>query len=91
MKEYLKHTYDNMFAYIILIPAITLMLIFTIVPLLFSALVAFSDFERGTRLFHWGFKTFNYLFENASLLKYFLDTLWWTIIWAFSHHLLFIQ
>lgn len=83
MKEYLKHTYDNMFAYIILIPAITLMLIFTIVPLLFSALVAFSDFERGTRLFHWGFKTFNYLFENASLLKYFLDTLWWTIIWAF--------
>lgn len=82
-KEYIKDTYENMFAYIILIPAITLILVFTVIPLLFSGLVAFSDFERGTRLYNWGFSTFNHLIENTSLLKYFLATLWWTIIWAF--------
>lgn len=66
--------------------------IFTVMPLFFSILIAFTNYSLGhtppTQLFTWvGLKNFNTLFNPgdtiyANLASGLLSTLSWTIIWA---------
>jgi arabinogalactan oligomer/maltooligosaccharide transport system permease protein len=85
IKQYLRDTYENMFVYIILIPAIVLILVFTLVPLLFSALVAFTNYSKTVRIVKWiGFDAFTEIVKDQKLLRYFVDTFLWTVIWAIS-------
>lgn len=61
---------------------------FTILPLIFMALIAFTNFDRNHqppgKLFHWvGLDNFAKLFESSSGLGYaFWHVLGWTIVWA---------
>ncbi len=89
-KEYFKKTFDSLFAYIILIPAIVLVICFTFIPMLFSLLVAFTNYSyaSGTitagQIFKWdGFNAFLTIVKDKDVLGFFLDVLLWTIIWAF--------
>lgn len=89
-KEYFKKVFDSMFAYIILIPAICLIVCFTLIPMLFSLLIAFTNYSyaSGTitagTLFSWdGFNAFLTIVKDKDVLGFFLDVLLWTVIWAF--------
>ena len=89
-KEWFKKVFDSMFAYIILIPAIVLVICFTFIPLLFSLFVAFTNYSysSGTitagTIFKWdGFNAFLTIVKDKDVLGFFLDVLLWTVIWAF--------
>lgn len=89
-KVWFKKIFDSMFAYIILIPAIFLVICFTFIPLLFSLFVAFTNYSyaSGTitagTIFKWdGFNAFLTIVKDKDVLGFFLDVLIWTVIWAF--------
>lgn len=89
-KEWFKKVFDSMFAYIILIPAIILVVCFTFIPMLFSLFVAFTNYSyaSGTitagTIFKWdGFNAFLTIVKDKDVLGFFLDVLVWTVIWAF--------
>ena len=89
-KEWFKKVFDSMFAYIILIPAIILVVCFTFIPMLFSLFVAFTNYSyaSGTitagTIFKWdGFNAFLTIVKDKDVLGFFLDVLIWTVIWAF--------
>lgn len=86
--EYFSRIWDEFFAYIIIIPSFTLILFFTVIPFLFSFLVAFTNWTTkvalGQQLFRWdGFSTFIEVFTNSDWLGFFGDVLLWTIFYAF--------
>ncbi|HKM02388.1 MAG TPA: sugar ABC transporter permease [Bacilli bacterium] len=72
------------------IPAMTIT-VFTVLPLIFMILLAFTNYNQTNgppnTLFTWvGFKTFSQLFTSvggSSFSKAFADILQWTFIWAF--------
>lgn len=87
-KEFVKRIWDEFFAYIIIIPSFTLILLFTIIPFLFSFLVAFTNWTSkialGQMLFRWdGLETFKLVFTNSEWLSFFITVLLWTIFYAF--------
>lgn len=87
-REFYKRIWTDYFAYIIIIPASILILMFTLIPFLFSFFVAFTNWtERialGQMVFKWTFfDTFKMVFTNAAWLKFFSDVLIWTLIYAF--------
>ncbi|MEC9484505.1 MAG: ABC transporter permease subunit [Candidatus Izemoplasma sp.] len=87
-KTFIRRVWDDFFAYIIIIPAVILIVFFTLIPFLFSFLVAFTSWTGrvsiGEQLFSWqGLETFKLVFANPDWLKFFGDVLWWTIFYAF--------
>ncbi len=90
--EYFEETYENCFEYIILIPTIVLMAFITIMPIVFSFLVAFTNYDHDHippgQLFSWvGLENFANLFSFTSGGGIpFGDAFWrvmcWTLIWA---------
>ncbi len=88
VKTFFKRVWTDYFAYIIIIPSAILIFTFTLIPFLFSFLVAFTNWtERislGQMLFKWSFfDTFKMVFTEAAWLKFFTDVLSWTLIYAF--------
>lgn len=85
--EYRKRMFDDFFAYIIIIPAAVLILFITLVPFLYSFLIAFTNYTSkinlGGTLIEWvGFENFGtYLFQSE-WLSFFGRVLSWTILWA---------
>ncbi len=84
---------ENFHVTILTIPVLGIIL-FTVVPLLFSILIAFTNYAYGhqppTQLFTWiGFENFNSLFNApadsiyAILPSALASTLGWTIAWTF--------
>jgi arabinogalactan oligomer/maltooligosaccharide transport system permease protein len=87
-KDFIRRVWDDFFAYIIIIPAVILILFFTLIPFLFSFLVAFTNWtgrvSLGEQLFKWnGLETFKLVTQSADWLKFFGDVLLWTIFYAF--------
>lgn len=87
-KTFVNRIWTDYFAYIIIIPAVILIIAFTLIPFLFSFLVAFTNWtERiplSQALIRWTFlDTFLNVFQNAEWLKFFFDVLGWTILYAF--------
>ncbi len=89
-REYLGHLFDKAFPYLGLSPAIVMLAFFVVIPLLFSALLAFTNYTAPSNLppantVDWvGLETFR---QMASLKQYsqgFARTASWTLIWAFA-------
>jgi len=88
LQTFIKRVWTDYFAYIIIIPSAILIFLFTLVPFLFSFLVAFTNWtgriSLGEMLFKWTFfETFGMVFQSADWLKFFWDVLLWTIFYAF--------
>ncbi|MGN0352789.1 MAG: carbohydrate ABC transporter permease [Roseburia sp.] len=90
-REDIKELFDEKFHITLLtLPSIGVLL-FTVVPLLFMILVAFTNYDEAhqppAKLFTWvGFENFKTLFTSTSTVTFgyaFVRVLAWTLIWAF--------
>lgn len=85
--DYLKRVWRDAYVYIILSPAIVLLLIFTLIPFLFTFLLAFTDYsykiKLGADLISWsGFAAFKQAVVDPSWLSIFSKIFVWTVFWA---------
>ena len=102
-KEAFASLFNNKFHITILLLPILGIVLFSIIPLIFSIFIAFTNYSKGyeppTQLFTWnGFENFKYLLnpdptsQFAMLPKAISKTLSWTLIWAivatFSNYIL---
>ena len=84
----LKSLWDKGFPYIMLSPSFAFILFLTVVPILFSMLIAFTDYSSPDHipprsLVNWvGFKTFIDLVKLPMYKTTFGGVFSWTIIWA---------
>lgn len=75
----------------LLVPPLAGLLVFTVLPIIFMVLIAFTNYDYQhlppSKLFDWvGFANFGQLFsiaEGSGFLLVFLRVLLWTFIWAF--------
>lgn len=79
--------HENLYR-LLMMPPMTFILGFTILPLLFMCCMAFTNYSRiGNHLvlFDWvGFENFKTLFDSSSVLgSTFWSVLGWTLVWAF--------
>jgi len=86
--EYVKSLWEKSFEYIMITPGAILVLFISVVPVLFSIGVAFTNYNRNTipprNLIDWvGFQTFRDIIEIPIWGTTFVGILTWTIIWAF--------
>lgn len=87
-REDLYSLVDSRYHLTLLTPPVLLVLSFTLLPLLFMVLIAFTNFDKTHQppgnLFTWvGFENFtDMLGGNAQLGYTFLNLLLWTLIWA---------
>ncbi len=90
-KNSMRTLYNEMFSLILMAPAIIIIILFTLVPFIFSFSVAFTDFRTknlvmaGLEHINWiGFDNFIDVFTGKqSLSRHFPSVLVWTIIYAF--------
>ena len=90
-KEDLKRFFNEKLYITLLTPPLIGILVFTILPLIFMILIAFTNYDYQhippTHLFDWvGFDTFVTLFTStgtSSFAMVFLRVLIWTFCWAF--------
>lgn len=85
--DYLKRIWRDAYVYVILSPAIVLVLIFTLIPFLFTFLLAFTDYsykiKLGADLISWtGFAAFKQAVVDPSWLSIFSKIFAWTVFWA---------
>ncbi|MBN1068082.1 sugar ABC transporter permease [Clostridium botulinum] len=87
-KEFFKNLYSTKFPYIILTPIAIVFIFVVIMPILFSILTAFLNYNRdhlppGNLLSWVGFENFKKLFTVPIWSKTFFKVLIWNIIWTF--------
>lgn len=86
-KAYIKELWEAMFHYIILLPAAILLMFLSVMPIVFSALTAFTNYTKTnmppTHLVDWvGLSNFANLIKIPIWTKTFFGVFGWTIIWA---------
>lgn len=85
----IKSTWNNYFPYVVLSPALLFLLFFTVLPLLFSIAIAFTNYSSPFRLpprnlIDWvGIDNFLNLFRMGIWGNTFWGVGAWTFIWAF--------
>lgn len=84
---YVRRLWSDMFPYIVLIPALIMILFFTLIPFLFSFLLAFTNYTYRipipNQLIRWvGFDTFKLIVGDAGWFKIFGQVLGWTFLYA---------
>jgi len=82
-----KRAFDDYFAYIIIIPAGILIMFLTLIPFLYSFLIAFTNYttqiQSGAELIRWvGFDNFGLYLFQSEWLQFFGNVFGWTILWA---------
>jgi arabinogalactan oligomer / maltooligosaccharide transport system permease protein len=82
-----KRAFDDYFAYIIIIPAGILIMFLTLVPFLYSFLIAFTNYttqiQSGAELIRWvGFANFGLYLFQSEWLQFFGNVFGWTVLWA---------
>jgi arabinogalactan oligomer/maltooligosaccharide transport system permease protein len=86
--QYFKTLWDRSFEYIMISPGLLLVLLISLIPIVFSILIAFTNYNLNNlpprNLIQWrGFETFGNIVRirvwGSTLLNIFI----WTIIWAF--------
>lgn len=87
IKEFFNRVWEEAFAYIILIPSMVMILFFTVVPFLFSFLLAFTNYTFRIKipedLIHWvGFSNFTQIVGDPAWLSIFAQVLIWTFVYA---------
>ena len=91
--QYFKDVYEGSFEYIVLTPALVLMSFVTLMPIVFSFLIAFTNYSIKSgiippnNLISWvGLENFTSLFNAGENSINFGDTFWkvlsWTLIWS---------
>lgn len=85
--DYLKRVWTDAYVYIILSPAIVLILVFTLIPFLFTFLLAFTNYsyeiKLGANLIKWtGFAAFKQAVVDPSWVSIFIKIFAWTVFWA---------
>lgn len=85
--KYLRRLWQDAYVYIIISPALILILIFTLVPFLFTFLLAFTNYtykvKLGSMLIKWsGFQAFKLAVVDSSWLSIFSQIFLWTVFWA---------
>ncbi len=86
--ETIKTTWSNYFPYVVLSPALIFILFFTVLPLIFSIAIAFTNYSSPFRLpprnlIDWvGFDNFINLFKLEIWGSTFVGVGIWTVIWA---------
>ena len=86
MIDDIKELFDNNIHKLLMFPPFMMLMIFTIVPLFYMMLMAFTNYDKQhLTLFDWvGFENFLSLFDSTSALgRQFMPVLQWTLIWAF--------
>ena len=83
-----KELLDNNIHKFLMFPPFMMLMIFTIVPLVYMMLMAFTNYSKvgdHLTLFDWvGLENFISLFDSSSALgRQFVPVLTWTLIWAF--------
>ena len=82
----IKELFDNNIHKLLMFPPFMMLMIFTIVPLFYMMLMAFTNYDKQhLTLFDWvGLENFLSLFDSTSALgRQFMPVLYWTLIWAF--------
>ena len=82
----IKELFDNNIHKLLMFPPFMMLMIFTVVPLVYMMLMAFTNYDKQhLTLFDWvGFENFLSLFDSTSALgRQFMPVLQWTLIWAF--------
>lgn len=88
-KNYGKTLYRKMFPYIVLAPILLILLFVVFMPIVFSILTAFTNYNNNhlppANLVSWvGFQNFAKVAAIPIWTKTFLSVMGWTIIWAVS-------
>ncbi len=89
LKEDIKDLLDHKFHITILSAPTILTIAFTVLPLIFMILIAFTNFDKNHQppgnLFTWvGFENFRVMFYDSKIISgTFFALLKWTFIWAF--------
>ena len=83
-----KELFDSNIHKLMMFPPFMMLMIFTIVPLVYMMLMAFTNYSKvgdHLTLFDWvGMENFISLFDSTSALgRQFMPVLTWTLIWAF--------
>lgn len=86
-KAYIRALWESMFHYIILLPSGILLMFLSIMPIIFSALTAFTNYTKTnmppTHLVDWvGLDNFKNLINIPIWTKTFFGVFGWTLIWA---------
>jgi len=87
--DYVKSLWEKSFEYIMITPGAILVLFISFIPVLFTALIAFTNYNVSTipprNLIEWtGFQTFIDIVRIPIWGTTFLRILIWTIVWAFA-------
>jgi arabinogalactan oligomer/maltooligosaccharide transport system permease protein len=86
-RDYGKNLYRKMFPYIVLSPVALILIFIVLMPIIFSILTAFTNYNNShlppATLVKWvGFQNFAKIFSVPIWSQTFLVVLSWTIIWA---------
>ncbi|MCL2004209.1 MAG: sugar ABC transporter permease [Oscillospiraceae bacterium] len=86
--EYVKNLWKNSFEYIMITPGALLVLFISVIPVLTSIAVAFTNYNRNTipplNLVDWtGFKTFTDMIRIPIWGSTFVRVFTWNVVWAF--------
>lgn len=86
-KAYLKELYDDSLPVVLLVPIVVLIAFFTVIPVLFSFLLAFTNYTYRVilpdRLIKWvGFANFKQVVSDPAWFSIFGSVLLWTAIFA---------
>ncbi len=87
-RAYFKRVFESSFEYIAIAPGMLLVVIFSVVPILFSAIVVFTNYNANNIpprfLVSWtGFQTFADIVNLPVWSQTFIGVFGWTIVWAF--------
>ncbi len=86
-KEFYKEVFETGFAYVVSAPALILMMFVSILPIIFSFLTAFTNYDAyhnpPADLIDWvGFSNFAKILQLPGWRSTFLGVASWTVIWA---------
>ncbi|MEG2404355.1 MAG: sugar ABC transporter permease, partial [Oscillospiraceae bacterium] len=85
--DYIKKTWERSFEYIMITPGILLVIFIIMIPMLFTMILAFTNYNTSTippkNLVEWsGFNTFSDIVKLPIWGSTFIGVLTWNVIWA---------
>ena len=87
LKATFRHTRESGFPYLILAPGLACILFFTVLPMVFNIILAFTNYDLyhspPKHILQWvGFKNFVEFLSTSSWSITFKNVLIWTVVWA---------
>lgn len=87
LKQFFHRIWEEAFAFVVLIPSIIMIIFFTVIPFLFSFLLAFTNYtfriKIPEQLIQWvGFTNFSQIIADPAWISIFVQVLTWTFVYA---------